>query len=199
MMNILNQSIDVDVMNTPIVVNLLAGAGAGKSTTAAAIFSLLKLHDIETELVTEFAKDLIWEERHYTAKNQHYVFSKQQHRLWRVRNKVDVIITDSPALLRLVYVQEQLSDIFKQFVLEEFNAYNNMNFFLNRPKAYNEVGRNENKKEAIQIDKEIIKILDKYNIDYFGINSDFTAPNRIAESVLRLFNKKIKIKFSDNI
>jgi ABC-type transporter Mla maintaining outer membrane lipid asymmetry ATPase subunit MlaF len=185
------------MVNTPIVVNLLGGAGSGKSTTAAAIFSLLKLHGIETELITEFAKDLVWEERFCTAKNQHYVFSKQQHRLWRVGDKVDVMVTDSPALLRLVYGQELSSDTFKQFVLEEFNAYNNINFFLNRPKTYNEVGRNENEKEAKQIDKEIIKVLDEHGIDYFVINSDFTAPNKITERILHLFNKELKFKLID--
>ena len=199
MMKVLNLSIDVDVMNTPIVVNLFGGAGCGKSTIAAAIFSLLKLHDMETELITEFAKDLVWEERFRTFKNQHYLFSKQQHRLWRINDKVDVIITDAPILLSVVYRKELSSNIFKQFVLEEFNSYNNMNFFLNRNKKYSRVGRNQNIEEAKRMDKEIIKDLDECGIDYFVINSDFTAPNRIAESILRLFNRKIKIKFSSNI
>lgn len=198
-MKVLNLSIDVDVMNTPIVVNLFGGPCCGKSTIAAATFSLLKLHGMETELITEFAKDLVWEERFRTFKNQHYLFGKQHHRLWRIGDKVDVMVTDSPIFLSLVYRKELYSDAFKKVVLEEFNAYNNMNFFLNRTKAYNEVGRNQNKKEARQIDKEIMKDLDKHNIDYFGINSDFTAPNRIAKSILNLFNKKIRIKLSDNV
>jgi len=186
-------------MNTPIVINLFGGPSVGKSTVSAGVFSLLKLHDINTELVTEFAKDLVWEERFRTFKNQHYLFSKQQHRLWRVSDKVDVIVSDSPILLSVVYRQELSSDIFKQFVLEEFNSYNNINFFLSRTKQYHEVGRNQNEQEAKQLDKEIIKTLDKYNIDYFVINGDFSAPNRITEKILHLFNKKIKIKFNNNI
>lgn len=199
MMRVLNLNVDVDVMNTPIVINLFGGPACGKSTTSAAVFSLLKLHDIETELVTEFAKDLVWEERFKTFKNQHYLFSKQQHRLWRVSDKVDVIVSDSPILLSIVYRQELSSDIFKQFVLEEFNSYNNINFFLNRTKQYHEVGRNQNEQAAKKLDKEIIKILDKHDINYFIINGDFAAPNRIIENILHLFNKKIKVKLSSNI
>lgn len=44
-----------------IVVNLFAGPGAGKSTGAAYIFAMLKMHGIDCELVTEFAKDKTWE------------------------------------------------------------------------------------------------------------------------------------------
>jgi len=197
MMKVLNPSVDVDMKNYPIVINLLAGAGAGKSTIAAAVFSLLKLHDVETELITEFAKDLVWEERFYTFKNQHYMFGKQQHRLWRVAGKVDVMVTDSPIFLSVVYRKELYSDAFRKVVIEEFNAYNNINFFLKRVKSYNEVGRNQNKEEAEKIDKEIIRDLDKHDIDYFCINSDFTAPNLITEKILHLFDKEIKFKLNE--
>lgn len=45
-----------------IVVNLFGAPGAGKSTGAARIFSNLKMAGINAELVTEFAKDKVWEE-----------------------------------------------------------------------------------------------------------------------------------------
>jgi hypothetical protein len=195
-MKVLNLNTDVEMMNTPIVVNLFGGPCCGKSSIAAGVFSLLKLHNIEAELITEFAKDLVWEERYHTFKNQHYLFSKQQHRLWRVSDKVDVMVIDSPILLSVVYRQELSSDIFKQFVVEEFNYYNNMNFFLNRTKQYHEVGRNQNEQEAKKLDKDIIKVLDKYDIDYFVIDGNFSAPNKIVESVLRVFNKEIKFKLN---
>ena len=196
MMRVLNLKTDVDMMNYPIVVNLFGGPGTGKSTIASAVFSLLKLHNIETELITEFAKDLVWEERFHTFKNQHYLFGKQQHRLWRVGNKVDVMVTDSPIFLSVVYRKELYSDAFRKVVIEEFNAYNNINFFLKRTKSYNEVGRNQNKEEANQIDREIIKDLDKYNIDYFVVNVNISTPNLITERILYLFNKEIKFKLN---
>ena len=44
-----------------ILVNLFGAPGAGKSTGAAYIFSQLKMNGINAELVTEFAKDKVWE------------------------------------------------------------------------------------------------------------------------------------------
>lgn len=45
-----------------VVVNLFGEPGAGKSTGAAYIFSALKMHGINAELVTEYAKEKVWEE-----------------------------------------------------------------------------------------------------------------------------------------
>lgn len=45
-----------------IVVNLFGAPGVGKSTGAARIFSNLKMAGINAELITEFAKDKVWEE-----------------------------------------------------------------------------------------------------------------------------------------
>lgn len=44
-----------------LYVNLYGGPGTGKSTGASYIFSKLKLAGVEAELVTEYAKDLVWE------------------------------------------------------------------------------------------------------------------------------------------
>jgi ATP:corrinoid adenosyltransferase len=46
------------------VINLWAGPGAGKSTTASGLFYLMKTADMQVELVTEYAKDMTWEGRH---------------------------------------------------------------------------------------------------------------------------------------
>ena len=45
-----------------ILVNLYGAPGSGKSTGAAYIFSKLKMAGVDAELVTEFAKDKLWEE-----------------------------------------------------------------------------------------------------------------------------------------
>ena len=46
--------------------------------------------------MTEFAKDLTWENRQNTLENQLYVFAEQHHRVNRLKKQVDVVITDSP-------------------------------------------------------------------------------------------------------
>ncbi len=39
---------------------MFGGPGTGKSTSAAGLFFKMKLAQMEVELVTEYAKDLVW-------------------------------------------------------------------------------------------------------------------------------------------
>lgn len=168
----------------PIVVNLFAGPGAGKSTTAAAVFALLKLHGVNCELITEFAKDLTWEQRYKTLKNQLYIMAKQHHRMWRLKDEVDVIVTDSPLMLSLIY-----RDNIKTFVRDTILHYSdvgfkNFNYFIDRKKDYNPKGRNQTEKEALLIDKKILEMFDEYNIDHRVVSGDFSASTIIVVDIL---------------
>ena len=60
-----------------ILINLFGAPGAGKSTGAAYIFSQLKMRGVNVELVTEFAKDKVWEKSVEVFNNQAYIFGKQ--------------------------------------------------------------------------------------------------------------------------
>ena len=62
-----------------ILCNIYGGPGSGKSTSAAGVFSLLKTHGVNAELVTEFAKDLVWEGRDVTLDNQPYILEVKQN------------------------------------------------------------------------------------------------------------------------
>jgi hypothetical protein len=177
--------------DSPTVVNFFAGPGAGKSTTAAALFTLLKLHQgIQCELVPEYAKDLVWEERHHTFMNQHYIFSKQHHRIWRVAQKVEVTVTDSPILLSNIYRTDMTTDTFRAFVLEEFNVYNNINFFIERKKRYAEYGRNETAEEARAIDNNILSYLAEHDIPYYTIKGDTDGIDNALMITLKNLNRE---------
>jgi hypothetical protein len=165
-----------------IVVNFFAGPGAGKSTTAAGVFSLLKLHGVNCEYVPEFAKDLTWENRYKTLENQIYIFAKQQHRLWRLIGEVDVVITDAPLIQGLVYVGENLA--LTQLVMEQFGEFDNINFFLDRSKEYNPKGRSQTENEAIELDNKIIHALIVNDIPFMDINGDKDAINVATLAVL---------------
>ena len=119
-------------MKSPIVVNLAGSPGAGKSTGAAKIFSELKMLGINCELVGEVAKDITWEHNMTALSCQEYVFGKQSYRLARCRNDVDVIITDSPLPLTIIYTQNpDIKKPLTDLVMAIFDSYNNLNFFIN--------------------------------------------------------------------
>lgn len=179
-----------------LIVNLFGGPGVGKSSTAAGIFSLLKLHSVECELVTEFAKDLVWEERYKTFGDQQYIFGKQHHRIWRLRDKVDVIITDSPIMLSAVYRQETLSQSFVDSVVETTNSYNNYNVILTRAKKYNPNGRNETEEQAKDLDRKIKTVLGSEHMFWEEVPGNYEGINIITEKILKKLGGELKFKIN---
>jgi len=167
------------------IINLYGGPGTGKSTTAAGLFHLMKLESIECELVTEYAKDLVWSERHLMFSEQDYISAKQNHRLRRLYNKVDFAITDSPLILGFFYISDSFpgKDHFCNFVREMFNSYDNINIFLERVKKYNSNGRNQTEEEAKAIDDRIKEFLVTNNLDFYSVPADKYAPGTILEYI----------------
>ena len=163
-------------MNTQII-NLFGGPGTGKSTIAALVFGELKKKGYEIELVTEYAKDK-------TLENQIYVFGKQLHRIWRVKNKVNFIITDSPILLSIIYDKEK-NDNLKRLVLDVHNNFNNINILIKRDTIYNPNGRFQNEIEAKLIDKQIMNLLKNNSIDFHEINI-----TNAVEEIINIITKK---------
>ena len=150
------------------VINLFGGAGIGKSTLSSIIFANLKRDGIDCELVTEYAKDKVWEEATIVLDNQVYVFGNQFHRLNRVVNKVDIAITDSPILLSTLYNNKfsKLDDL----VLECHNGFDNINLFLERKVIYNENGRRHTLDESIAFDMKLKMLLDQFGVKYTIVN-----------------------------
>ena len=174
-----------------VVVNLFGAPGAGKSTGAAYIFALLKMQGIDTELVTEFAKDKLWEGNKAVFENQAYIFGKQSFKLSRCANKVDVIVTDSPLPLSIQYNQTaNLSDNFNKYVLDVFNSYDNLNYYLTRVKEYNPNGRFQTEEESDVIGNEIVNLLNKYNIPYTCKNGDTGCYSEIANEVINYIKER---------
>ena len=143
-----------------LFVNLYAGPGAGKSTGAAYIFSKLKILGVNAELVTEYAKDLVWEANgmHPRLGHQEFVFARQKHRCDILEGKVDVVVTDSPLSLPLFYAKDA-SDEFKAYVWSCVRKQVRRNYLLERIKPYNPKGRLQNWKEAAVVDVQIRNFL----------------------------------------
>ena len=184
-------------MSKTLTLNLFGGPGIGKSTLANGVFTLLKMHGVNCEITPEFAKDLTWENRMKTLANQRYIFGKQYHRQWRVRDEVDVIISDSPLLLSLHYQPAHYGDSFSQEVIEAWNEFNNINFLLKRVKEYKTEGRTQTLEEAIKIDNDLELLLNHVRESYTEIPGDYTGINVIASAILAdYFDKHLKIRFT---
>lgn len=171
-----------------LVVNLWGAPGSGKSTAAAYIFSQLKSLGCNVELVTEFAKELTWENRTGALHTQLYVSGVQAYRLARIKDKVDIAIVDSPLPLGLVYVDDEERDLLSDVLWHEYNKYDNINFFLNRAHPYNSVGRNQTEEEADKIGEKILAML-KGNDVYHTI-SDTAGCEYIILKILRYLQKE---------
>lgn len=168
----------------PHVINLFAAPGSGKSTTASGIFYNLKNIGINAELTGEYAKDLTWSKRQHTLADQIYVFGKQHHRVHRLKDDCDVIISDSPILLGLAYAQEY-PQCFKDTVYWAFNQYNNINFFINRVKPYNPKGRNQTEEESLSKSLEIKDLLHTWEVPYIEVNGDIDGLNTIVSVITK--------------
>lgn len=148
-------------MNKPIIINLWGAPGTGKSTGAAYIFAKIKMLGVNAELVTEYAKDKVWENNSVALENQLYISAKQAFRISRCADKVDVIITDSPLPLGIIYNQhpEVLGDCYNEVLLKLYNNYNNLNYYITRAKPYNPVGRLQTEEESKELEDKILKLL----------------------------------------
>ena len=175
-----------------LVVNLFGAPGAGKSTGAAYVFSKLKMAGVNAELVTEFAKDKVWEDSYSAFRNQTYIFGEQYFRISRLENKVDVVVTDSPLLLSSFYNKnDMIYEELDALVDKVFKSYVNLNVFIDRTKGYNPVGRLHTESESNKLTDDLKVFLKRHNVccthytgtqeGYDELTSDILTLLRIGE------------------
>jgi nicotinamide riboside kinase len=154
------------------VINLFSGAGAGKSTLAAALFSELKIRGLNVELVHEYIKSWAYEQRLPQQLDQLHILGMQSKSESLLYNKVDFIITDSPLLI-IPFYEKLLTgrDIVKPAVFNFIKFAKSQgvryhSFFLDRPENYNQTGRYQTKEEAQSIDKKMALWLTKNKVAF---------------------------------
>lgn len=149
------------------VLNLFGGPGVGKSTLAARLFDRMKIAGKRVELVTEFAKGLVYAGNDFDLSNQLYMLAQQDRQLHRLRGKVDYAITDSPLPLGLLYVQGRCAEPwFTRTVIEVFNSYENVNYLVERLWPYQPWGRYQTEDEAREIDSRLVSLLNAHDIPF---------------------------------
>lgn len=163
------------------VINIFGGPGTGKSVTAAHLFAELKKLQKNCELVTEFAKELTYDESYKVMENQIWIFANQQHRMNRLLKKVDIIVTDAPLFNSIVYSGKgENKKEFHSFVLSEFNKYDNLNVYLERETIYRQEGRYQDESGAKEIDDEVLRCFKYFKVPYVKIGLENAVPTIIS-------------------
>lgn len=148
----------------------------------------MKLEEYSVELVTEYAKKLTWQKRHNTLEDQFYVTAHQNHRMEILKDQVEYCITDSPIILGMYYSPNYFQNSFPKFVLELFNSYDNINFYIERQKKYVQAGRNQTFAEALKSDVGVREILNQNAIGYCSVLGDPKAPQLILDLIKENLN-----------
>lgn len=142
-----------------LVVNLFGAPCTGKSAMAAAVYAKLKFMGINVELVREYAKELVWEKRTRALGLQEVILAEQNRRLQSLVGQVDLVITDCPLLLGIVYATSDYPASFAELCFELFDSYTNLNYLMLRDYPYVEQGRVHTEQEAQAIHIKIAETL----------------------------------------
>lgn len=175
------------------VVNLYGAPGAGKSTGAAYVFSKLKLDGVNCEYVPEFAKDKCWEDNKTVfaiPENQFFIGANQLYRMTVLKDKVDVIITDSPLYLNAFYnTSDALGKEYETVMFRLSEMFDNMNFLIHRMKAYSNAGRIQTAVEADRMAADLVEFLGKRSIEYMDVTGDVEGYEALYKTVKQRLNK----------
>ena len=172
-------------------INIFGGPGAGKSTTASGLFYEMKKHWMEAEYVQEYAKEFVWSNSSHMLSEQNYIFAEQEHRLNRLRHKVDVALSDSPLLLSSFYAPVEYPMSFHQSVFDFFNTYDNINIFVQRSHEYSLQGRLQNPQEADYVAEEMQRYLAANNVPFWSITASNASPRRLLTWLIE--NKVVEL------
>ena len=178
-----------------LIINLFGAPGAGKSTHRAKIFAEMKIAGYNVEEVTEYAKDVVWEERPTLFADQLYILAEQNRKLFRLTGKVDFVVTDSPLLMSIAYANRDVAynPTLETLTVDVFSSYNNLNIFLNRSHDYQQFGRNQNEQEAEVLSTNIKQLLIDHSFHFSEYASDEFSMYKLGQQ-LQIHKKMLNAK-----
>lgn len=178
---------------TTTIISMYGGPGAGKSTSAAYMYYLLKAAGENTELVREYVKDWAWEGRKIDTYDQIYFLGKQARHESMLFGKVKWLVTDSPIFMNYFYAQlyspRKLAEGVKAAVLAFYDqtiedGHKHHHVLLHRTKPYMQEGRYQNEKEALSIDDGVERMLKNLKIPgVIHCNSDEESLKKLWEQI----------------
>lgn len=161
------------------IINVYGGPSAGKSTSAAYLYYLLKVAGENVELVREYVKDWAWDNRKFSAYDEIYFLGKQVRHESMLFGKVDYIVTDAPVYMTAYYASIYCSPTLAKGVKAEAQAFyqqvaedghQHLHIMLNRIRPYVQEGRYQSESQAHAVDDGVGDMLS--NLGIMTINAD---------------------------
>lgn len=163
---------------------MFGGPSAGKTISAMELTARLNRSGISAAYVPEVAKDIIHEGTTQLYQYQDWISAEQNRRQGRLMGQYQYIVTDSPLLLGIFYCPPNYYPSFKQLILEKFWSYDNINFYLERTKPYDPVGRYQDEDGAIRLDRQILSYLKDQGIAYARVKSDDDVVQNLINALI---------------
>lgn len=154
------------------LINVFGPPSSGKSTLTAELFTLMKKRGYNCELVTEYAKELVYRENLTEIKDQLKILAEQHYRVKVMVNKVNYIISDASFLSSAVWGKinnsyQDENETFEKLCVMIHNQYSNLNYYIDDTPniVYNDKTRLPIDVDTYyNIDKKFKQLFEKYNI-----------------------------------
>ena len=158
-----------------IIINLYAGAGAGKSTLAALLYGNMKTKEIFSgvEMVQEFVKPYILSGQEQILLDQHFVTDGQISLMKPYIGNVPLLVTDSPLELGGVYADSFVQGEIREKIENFLSGTYDINIFVERVgSSYEQFGRVGSLQDSIEKDKEIKGMLIEEGKEFISYNRE---------------------------
>lgn len=150
-------------------INLYGAPSSGKSTLAAYQYAVLKIKGIRTEMVREYAKELVYSGKDISnlpQKDRLHILKTQIKREALFTNQVEILITDAPIFISAFYNQnEQALHLARKhrnnFTGQESNYFLTLNHMFEKNGA-----RSHDEEQSKIIETQMQEFLLKENITF---------------------------------
>jgi hypothetical protein len=171
-----------------LVINLFAGAGAGKSTVGLLLAGLLKQSGVDCEYVDEWHKMSVWLNHGNVLQHPEILLANQHQKLWALDGKVQVVVSDCPLLLFAPYAREYIPgypyEEFEKMSLALHNKYRNFNVWINRnPDIFKQEGRVQTLAESIVMDNKIRGFAEQHDKIHISVDNNFDKVYSLSKDV----------------
>ena len=156
--------------HNPLVVNITGRPGPEKSVAASYLYSVLEMDGIKCELLSNRQKNKVYEDVALLDVDPLYAIAKQNHILSRAVDFADVVICDEPLF---TYASSPTNyEGFDSFCINLFNSYNNLTFYINSTKEYDEDRMMPSEEKSENIGHEILNIIEKFDIPFYTVDAN---------------------------